>query len=99
MAVEVGYCQCGCGQTTPPAKTTNKRFGHVRGQPLPYARGHMSAEAQARNRAPRARIPLIERYWPKVSKAAYHWMWTGRRGARGYGWIGLGGYEPRVQAH
>jgi len=39
-AVEVRLCGCGCGRPTKPAKATNTRFGHVKGQPLRFLMGH-----------------------------------------------------------
>lgn len=33
-------CECGCGQPTSIAKNTNKEYGHVRGQPVRFIRGH-----------------------------------------------------------
>lgn len=33
-------CACGCGQFTSIAGTTDKRWGHVRGEPTLYVRGH-----------------------------------------------------------
>lgn len=29
-----GMCACGCGKATPPAKTTDRRFGTVRGEAI-----------------------------------------------------------------
>jgi hypothetical protein len=33
-------CECGCGRPTSIAKKTNKTFGHIKGQPMRYVRGH-----------------------------------------------------------
>ena len=33
------------------------------------------------------RIPLAERFWPKVRKTATCWLWTGSRNNMGYGKI------------
>jgi hypothetical protein len=38
--VEAGRCHCGCGGRTSIAKKTNRRFGHVRGEPVRYVTGH-----------------------------------------------------------
>lgn len=35
-----GLCGCGCGQRAPLAAMTNRRLGHVKGQPTRFARGH-----------------------------------------------------------
>lgn len=36
----VTLCACGCGKEAPRAKHSDKRFGHVKGQPLRFIRGH-----------------------------------------------------------
>ena len=38
--IPFGYCQCGCGQKTPIAKTTRHQLGHVKGEPTPRRAGH-----------------------------------------------------------
>lgn len=38
--MEAKLCLCGCGQVAPLAKTTDKRFGHIKGQSLGYVRNH-----------------------------------------------------------
>lgn len=38
--IEPGTCACGCGHRTSLAKTTDKRFGHVKGEPLKWVKGH-----------------------------------------------------------
>lgn len=35
-----GLCGCGCGRRAPIAKMTNRRLGHVKGQPTRFLRGH-----------------------------------------------------------
>lgn len=37
-----GYCQCGCGQKTRIASTTDNARGWIKGQPLRFVRGHNS---------------------------------------------------------
>lgn len=40
-SITVSLCECGCGQTTPIAKYTDRRLhGYVKGQPCRFARGH-----------------------------------------------------------
>lgn len=41
-AIEKGFCQCGCGERTKLATKTNRRDGHVKGEPLAYVLGHTS---------------------------------------------------------
>lgn len=35
-----GLCECGCGESTPTAKGTNRQFGLIEGEPLRYINGH-----------------------------------------------------------
>jgi hypothetical protein len=35
-----GLCQCGCGRPAPVSKRTRNRWGHVKGQPIRFIRGH-----------------------------------------------------------
>lgn len=34
-------CECGCGRKAPIAKQTNKKIGHIKGQPVRFIRGHV----------------------------------------------------------
>jgi hypothetical protein len=54
-----GLCRCGCGQRTSIAEQSRHRLGHIKGQPLPYIKGH-SARVQYG--------PWAERFWSKVDK-------------------------------
>jgi hypothetical protein len=38
--LDLGLCQCGCGQQTRTADKTDRRAGHIKGQPLRYLHGH-----------------------------------------------------------
>ena len=40
MNIEYGYCHCGCGQKTKLAKRGDKRFGHVKNDPMRFILGH-----------------------------------------------------------
>ena len=40
MATPDGLCECGCGLPAPIATSSSKRFGHVKGQPMRFVRGH-----------------------------------------------------------
>ncbi len=39
--IPAGYCQCGCGRRTNIAQQNRPDYGHVKGQPFRYVRGHM----------------------------------------------------------
>ena len=62
----VGYCRCGCGRRTKIATKTDERLGHVKGQPLPYVRGHrMRADLSAPHRyRPGEAVKHRHSFWP-----------------------------------
>lgn len=49
MTTSSGLCGCGCGGTTKLAPRTSTRNGWIKGEPLPYLRGH----AAWKDRGPR----------------------------------------------
>lgn len=63
------YCECGCGEITSIAKQTDHRWGHVRGQHVPYIVGHQ-------NRKSRQRYVIDENGC---------WVWQGAMNKNGYG--------------
>lgn len=79
------FCECGCGEPAPIAKLTNSKWGHVKGQPVRFIRGHHNF---------RLIRPLPDRFWEKVAKGGRDdcWEWTGatHEGRGGYGFIGRG---------
>jgi DNA-binding XRE family transcriptional regulator/transposase len=38
--VPYGYCHCGCGRKAPISTKTRTRYGHVKGEPVQFLRGH-----------------------------------------------------------
>lgn len=38
--IPLGYCFCGCGRKTNPARQTNRKRGDIKGQPVRYVNGH-----------------------------------------------------------
>lgn len=74
-----GLCSCGCGSLAPIAKMTAKRFGHIKGQPCRYIRGH-----QARKGTPAERFDAKVRVQPDGCHE-----WTGYALPNGYGWFGV----------
>lgn len=75
-------CECGCGNPTSPAVQTDRRRGWIQGQPLRFVHNH---------RLKGERIPLIERFWPKVNRngpmwnGTPCWLWIGAIKDQGYG--------------
>ncbi len=41
MSLEIKLCECGCGNPAPIAKATVKRYGHIKGLPCRFIRGHI----------------------------------------------------------
>ena len=35
-------CECGCGLPTPLARRTDRRYGHIKNQPIRFIPGHQS---------------------------------------------------------
>jgi hypothetical protein len=83
--VPYGFCHCGCGQKTAAASKTNRRYGHVKGEPLRYLNGHNS------------RRDVRDRFWEKVERLGPDdcWIWTAARHEFGYGLFGIGGRDGR----
>jgi hypothetical protein len=40
-----GLCGCGCGHRTKLAEHTSRTIGHVKGEPMPYLRGHQGRKS------------------------------------------------------
>lgn len=83
------FCECGCGQTTPIAKRTDRKHGRTKGQPTRCCPGHRL------NRS----IPLEQRFWEKVAKRGPDecWLWTATFDHHGYGHIRVDGKS--LKAH
>lgn len=91
MEPELGYCQCGCDQKTNIIKGTNRKFGHVKGQPYRYLLGH---------RRKADMVDPRERFWKYVQQTEDEdecWEWQGGRNDRGYGKFWLNG--KTIPAH
>jgi hypothetical protein len=54
-------CECGCGLPAPIAKRSDPRYGHVKGQPIRFIRGHHSIGRLPKHGA-----------WHTPEYAAYH---------------------------
>jgi len=84
-----GFCQCGCGAQTRIASTTIPAYGHVKGEPVRFIRGHST---RLRYGSPE------ERFWARVDKRPDGcWIWTGGRlQSGGYGHLHVGDREMRA---
>ena len=52
----VKLCECGCGRPAPIAPTTNRKWGHVKGQPSRFVKGH-------HQRAPIVAVSELDLMW------------------------------------
>lgn len=84
-------CECGCGLPAPIAKRTNKKLGHVKGQPVRFIVGHHNKVREI--------VPKENRFWEKVDKRSPEecWDWRGADDQHGYGQIRIAG--RLVKAH
>lgn len=71
MKTNVGLCECGCGGTPRLASHTDRRFGHVKGQPVRFILGHAT---------PRSGYVVEDRGYTTPC-----WVWLGRPTDEGYG--------------
>lgn len=72
--IPYGTCLCECGQFTPIAQVNNARYGHVRGAPKRYIRGHGSRGTG---------VPMLERCtYDEVTGCL---VWQGGVTPAGYG--------------
>jgi hypothetical protein len=86
-AIPFGYCHCGCGKKTKPARSSRTATGAIMGQPQRYlfnhqARGNKIIHRHAQKAKPKpqfvevdgepcVRIPLTMGKWALVSLASY----------------------------
>lgn len=84
QSIPYGYCHCGCGEKTKLAATTQKKIGHVRGQPQRFVYGHQ------RRSSPR----------PYEVEDRGHdtpcWIWQWTTNEQGYGKISGKGTTTRA---
>lgn len=84
-----GFCWCGCGRMTKPARQTRAHLGHASGQPTRFINGH------------NGRRPLADRFWSKVTVGSVSecWEWQDHRKATGYGYIWVLELGQQAPAH
>jgi hypothetical protein len=89
--IPYGYCQCGCGEKTTLAPTTNRPRGWVAGEPVRYVSGH-----HRRGKG----TSWQTRFWRFVTLGdpAHCWEWTGSREG-GYGRFRQSNDRRAVVAH
>lgn len=88
-------CECGCGQPAPIARQTYARFGHIKGQPMRFCRGHYRKLHPTKTSWQRP--SLADRFWKNVDKSGDCWTWTGATSGNGYGAIRYQGRQ--IGAH
>lgn len=77
--VKVKLCECGCGQPAPLATKTDKRRGHIKGQPLSFVRNHSLANpfillSETVTEPGLRAIPLTQGKVAIVDAADYEWL-------------------------
>ncbi len=72
--IPYGFCKCGCGRKTNIAIQTIEKYGHVKGEPFRFCKGH------------RLQPTTQESFWSKVQKTNGCWLWTATK-TNGYGMI------------
>lgn len=77
-------CECGCGDPAPTARETNRRKGHVKGQPLRFIHGHR-VRLDSRSLADRfaEKVALATDLSPNGMTGCL--LWTGSDNGCGYG--------------
>lgn len=73
VVAPVGKCQCGCGGDTAIARTTWEPFGHVKGEPKKYLRGHGT------------RLSNVDYLEEDRGYKTPCWIWQRARSKAGYG--------------
>lgn len=96
MKTPFGYCECGCGERTNLAASSNARRGHIKGQPLRFVANHAARVLYpAANRVPKPRksreyperTPVADRLNQKLVRRGDCWEWTGKLNPSGYGQV------------
>jgi hypothetical protein len=77
-----GLCACGCGERTTIAPVSRPRYGHVRGQPVKFVRGH--------NRT-RLSITADDYVVEDRGHETPCWIWSHHLSPLGYGRVGYRG--------
>ena len=85
-----GFCGCGCGQKTKPARQTDRKKSWIRGKPIRFLSGH-------HQRLLASREVVERRFWQNVNKTDHCWLWIGSTKRGGYGQIAVS--NRNVSAH
>lgn len=80
-----GFCECGCAQKAPLAKTTSSKAKHIKGKPLRFIHGHHMRKS--------AVLYVVEDRGYKTPC----WIWQGCRVNGDYGLVQVNG--TRQMAH
>ena len=77
--VEIGYCQCGCGERTTVSKENDASKGWSKGKPLKFIRGHANKGKTIRNSVANNLHKAIE-----IDESSGCWNWE-KCLSQGYG--------------
>jgi HNH endonuclease len=75
-----GFCGCGCGRQTAPARGTDRRRGLIKGRPTRFLRWH-------------GRRPILTSFFLAGNGC---WIWTAGKDLDGYGFVKRDGVQRRV---
>lgn len=84
ITVPFGYCHCGCGGRPSVSRLNRPEYGHERGKPYKYLRGHASRTD----------------FWSAVDRSGPGgcWLWT-RTLDEGYGSYNLNGVKHKAHRY
>lgn len=77
--IPYGYCQCGCGQKTSPARDAVREMGRKKGDPNLYLKGHFKSPGKYKT----LRDHFLAYCFPGDPDEC--WDWTGSLDSNGYG--------------
>lgn len=80
-----GFCQCGCGQRTPLAKSTRKHLGTIKGQPIRFMLGHGVPRTNTTDRL------TLDYLVARTTRNGDCWEWQRGRRCGGYGTLKVDG--------
>lgn len=82
----VKLCECGCGKPAAIASKTNVAKGHVKGEPMRFARCHVPRETRAKIAASQKGVPRKPEF---VLSGERHWNWKTGRTITQHGYVHL----------
>lgn len=82
--MRTGYCECGCGQETKIATRSSSRYGHVKGEPIRFIKGHAGRGQHSHSHV--------------VDEVSGCWIWQGNTN-NGKGYFRVSHRGERIYVH